>query len=268
MATYVVGDVQGCFQELVALVKKINFKSGIDQIWFVGDLINRGPDSLQTVQYVKALGDSAVTILGNHELSALAYWRLRKKAPKDLESLFHHPEAEEIMNWMEGLPLAHYSPDYDCLMVHAGVPRDWSLTQTMARAAELQMVLKSPQKMDYYRHMYGDHPSQWSPSLKNWDRIRFITNAFTRMRYCYNNGALDMVQKGPPATAPDYLKPWFELKPLIPLPKIVFGHWAALMGKTHRDDVIAVDTGCVWGYYLSAYRLEDGKLFQVKSQQQ
>jgi len=267
MANYVIGDLQGCYSELEALLKKINFNSKDDILWFVGDLVNRGPQSLECVQFVKALGNNAVTVLGNHDLSCLAKWRLGEDPPKTLQTLFSHADANQLMDWMEQLPLAHYSASLDCLMVHAGVPCTWTLEQTLEAAQELSLVLNSANKIQYYKNMYGDEPAYWSSDLIGQSRLRYITNAFTRMRFCYKDGKMEFQHKMVPSMAPQNLIPWFNLPSPIPRTKILFGHWAALMGVTHNDQFIGLDTGCVWGHYLSAYRIEDGQKFQVASQQ-
>ncbi len=266
MSTYVIGDLQGCFDELQALLRKIKFNPEIDVVWFAGDLVNRGPKSLECVRFVKSLGNAAVTVLGNHDLSCLYKWTCKKPPPIKLRKLFRANDAKQLMRWLQKQPLAHYDADYDVLMVHAGVPPQWSLSQTMLSAAELNKVLNSKKtKKKFYQNMYGNRPETWKSGLKGHKRLRYITNALTRMRWCSEGGALKLSSRASPQKRPKGLLPWFEFERIMPLPKVVFGHWAALMGKTQSKKFIGVDTGCVWGNYLTAYRLDDGKYFKVKA---
>ncbi len=263
MATYAIGDLQGCYDELQRLLQKIKFNPDKDILWFVGDLVNRGPKSLECLRFVKSLGGGAVTVLGNHDLSCLAKWHLKQPPPITLRKLFKAEDAAELMCWLEKQPLAHYDIKFNTLMVHAGVPPKWTLSQTMLCATELSLTLQSKKKKKYYRHMYGNKPEIWSDKLKGYARLRYITNALTRMRFCTLNGGLDLKTKSSPRHHSKKIKPWFMFEHPLPLPEIIFGHWAALMGKTGSKRYIAVDTGCVWGNYLTAYRLDDGKYFQV-----
>ncbi len=265
MSTYAIGDLQGCFDELQQLLKKIKFNPAKDTLWFVGDLVNRGPKSLECLRFVKSLGSSAITVLGNHDLSCLARWRLKQRPPITLRKLFKAKDAEELMYWLERQPLAHYDIKFNKLMVHAGVPPKWSLSQTMLCATELSLTLQSKKKKKYYRHMYGNKPEFWREKLTGYARLRYITNALTRMRFCTLKGGLDLKTKSSPSHHSKKIKPWFSFDHPLPLPDIIFGHWAALMGKTGSKHFIAVDTGCVWGHNLTAYRLDDGKYFSVKA---
>lgn len=265
MATYVIGDLQGCFDELQVLLRKIKFDRETDKLWFAGDLVNRGPKSLDCVRFVKDLGNAAVTVLGNHDLSCLYKWHCKKSPPVTLRKLFRAKDAAELMVWLQKQPIAHYDSNYDVLMVHAGVPPQWSLSQTMVCAAELSRVLNSKKTKKFYQQMYGNKPDTWKSGLKGHKRLRYITNALTRMRYCTTNGALKLESRASPNRIPKGLMRWFDYPHLIPLPKVVFGHWAALMGKTGNKQFIGVDTGCVWGNHLTAYRLDDGKYFKVKA---
>jgi bis(5'-nucleosyl)-tetraphosphatase (symmetrical) len=265
MATYAIGDLQGCFDELQALLKKIKFDPKKDKLWFAGDLVNRGPKSLECVRFVKSLGNSAVTVLGNHDLSCLAKWYCKKPPPIKLRKLFNAKDAKHLMHWLQKQPLAYYDKEFDTLMVHAGVPPAWSLSQTMLAASELKMVLNSKRAKNFYQHMYGNQPDSWKSGLKGNKRLRYITNALTRMRWCTKQGALDLDCKASPSSKPKNLLPWFEFERELALPKVIFGHWAALMGNTGSKQFIGVDTGCVWGHYLTAYRLDDGHRFTLKA---
>jgi len=265
MSSYVIGDLQGCFDELQSLLKKIKFDPIKDKLWFAGDLVNRGPKSLECVRFVKNLGSSAVTVLGNHDLSCLAKWYCKRPPPIKLQKLFKAKDAAELMRWMRKQPLAHYDSEYDVLLVHAGVPPEWSLSQTMLAASELSLVVNSKHAKKFYQEMYGNQPDRWKSGLKGNTRLRYITNALTRMRWCTKQGALDLDCKSAPKSKPKNLLPWFDFKRNMSLPKVVFGHWAALMGETGTEQFIGVDTGCVWGNYLTAYRLEDGRRFTLKA---
>ena len=265
MSSYVIGDLQGCFDELQLLLKKINFNPKEDKLWFAGDLVNRGPKSLECVRFVKSLGDSAVTVLGNHDLSCLAKWYCNKPPPIKLRKLFKAKDAKQLMHWLQKQPLAYYDYEYDVLMVHAGVPPAWSLSETMLAASELSLVLQSKHAKRFYKKMYGNQPDKWKSGLKGNRRLRYITNALTRMRWCTKQGALDLDCKSAPQSKPKNLLPWFKFQRTLSLPKVVFGHWAALMGETGTKQFIGVDTGCVWGNYLTAYRLEDGRRFMVNA---
>ncbi len=261
MSTYVIGDLQGCFVELRLLIQKIQFRPEKDRLWFVGDLVNRGPHSLACLRFVKELGDSAITVLGNHDLSLLSLWYTRKKPSKSLKQIWQAEDAEELMNWLSGLPLVHYDEKLDCLMVHAGVPAIWSLEQTLNAGKELSDVLKGSDPLTYYQNMWGDQPAQWNDELQGMDRLRYITNALTRMRFCTVDGQLELQNKVASGKQPEDLIPWFELPSRQLKSKIVFGHWASLMGKTGSEQFIGVDTGCVWGNQLTAYCLETNRFY-------
>ncbi len=262
MSTYAIGDLQGCFIPLKKLLKKINFDPDKDKLWFVGDLVNRGPDSLGCLKFVKSLGKTATVVLGNHDLSLLSYWYTGVKPSKLLLPIWEDKEVESLIHWLSLQPLAHYDKKLDFLMVHAGIPSDWGLKRTLRASNELQQIIQGKMSRYYFQNMWGDLPSKWNKKSQGIDRLRYITNALTRMRYCHQNGALDFEHKGPVGSHPDYLLPWFRLNRKKKLPKVIFGHWASLMGETCSEQYIAIDTGCVWGNYLSAYRLEDGQYFK------
>lgn len=272
MSTYAIGDIQGCFQELQDLLAKIHFDRSRDQLWFTGDLVNRGPDSLATLRFVKELG--AITVLGNHDLHLLAIAEgIDKHGRKDtLDEVLDADDSDELLHWLRHRPLLHHDPDSDYVMVHAGLPPQWDLHQAAALAAEVEQVLRSHHYRDLLDHMYGNQPAVWSDKLKGMDRHRFVINACTRMRFCDEHGVMDFAQKGPPGTAPEPLHPWFTLASRQTRKHpIVFGHWAAIYAGNITDfnqyNVSPLDTGCVWGDKLTAMRLEDGKFFHARSRQ-
>ena len=274
MTTYAIGDLQGCLSPLRHLLDKLAFDPASDALWFAGDLVNRGPESVEALRFVKSLGDTAICVLGNHDLHFLALYH---GCTPDfagnrhtLEKLLAAPDCAELARWLRHKPLAHY----DCiateqsgvqfyLMVHAGLAPQWSLRRTMELAAEVEIALKGPEHMDFLRAMYGDTPSQWHHTLSGYERLRVITNYLTRLRFCNEQGVMNLQIKEAANKAPEGFKPWFHFEQITPATNILFGHWAALEGVTGRPQVYALDTGCVWGRELSMMRLEDHKLFSV-----
>ena len=264
MATYAIGDVQGCWDPLARLLDGIGFDPGADRLWFVGDLVNRGPDSLRVLRFVRALGPGAVTVLGNHDLHLLAVASgVRKATRKDsLQEVLQAEDRDDLLAWLRALPLAHRERAHPHLMVHAGVPPAWSAAEALERAAEVEVALRSDAFTDFLRHMYGNYPDRWDPGLEGWERLRVITNCLTRMRFCAADGKLDLDNKSGPADANRGFAPWFAHpgRRTADTP-VLFGHWAALDGKADLPNVFALDTGCVWGGRLRALRLDDGALF-------
>lgn len=274
MSTYAIGDLQGCYSELQDLLDKINFDENEDQLWFAGDLINRGPESLICLRFVKSLGKSAKVTLGNHDLHLLAVaYKVRKPHKKDtLDEIIEAKDADESLDWVRQQSLLVHDPDLDFTMVHAGLPPQWSLAQSIELAQETESLLQSKKFNDFIYHMYGDQPDVWSESLKGDDRYRFIINCFTRMRYCDANGKIDLNETGAPGTQSKSLIPWYALpERKTKKEKIIFGHWSTvtLRKETNFDqyNVYPLDTGCLWGGTLTAMRLEDEKLFSVPSRQ-
>jgi bis(5'-nucleosyl)-tetraphosphatase (symmetrical) len=263
MATWAIGDVQGCWEPLARLLEACAFDPAADRLWFVGDLVNRGPDSLRVLRFVHGLGARAVTVLGNHDLHLLAVAAgVRKASRKDsLSAILEAEDREPLLAWLRTLPLAHREGGFPHLMVHAGVPPAWSAGDTLALAAEVQAALRGPGCGDFLRHMYGDHPDRWDDGLAGHERLRVITNCLTRMRFCRADGTLDLDNKSPPEDASHGFLPWYRHagRRAADTP-IVFGHWAALEGRADTPNVHALDTGCVWGGRLTAMRLEDGRL--------
>ena len=269
MAIYAIGDVQGCFDELQELVNYISFKPKKDQLWFVGDLVNRGPKSLETLRWVKSLGNAATTVLGNHDLHLLAAYVGAKEisTTSSLFPILKAYDADELLDWLRHRPLMRYNKKLDFALVHAGLPPQWTIQDALHYAKEVEKVLRSKKYEDFIFNMYGDAPKQWDGRLKGWNRLRAITNFFTRMRYCTNKGVMDFTEKGPPGTQSPRLKPWYEIKTRNSQDTtIVFGHWSTL-GYMYGHNVIATDTGCLWGGYLTAVKIDEEELsiYQVKS---
>ena len=267
MATYVIGDIQGCFKELELLLEKINFDQANDQLWFVGDLVNRGPQSLETVQFVRALGAAAKCVLGNHDIHLIACYAgvQHCKAKSSLNQILHHHAADEIIAWLRSQPLLHYDARLNWVMVHAGFIPQWDLTLAQSCAAEVETQLRSEQFADFLANVYGDYPDQWSSRLSGHDRWRVILNAFTRLRLCNRRGRMDFNYKGPPGGQAAHLHAWFDVPRKSSQVNIVFGHWSAL-GLKQTPRLLGIDTGCLWGRRLTAARLDAApvKLYQLE----
>lgn len=266
MPTYAIGDVQGCYAALQKLLKHIQFDPAQDQLWFTGDLVNRGSQSLEVLRFVKQLGNNQRTVLGNHDLHLLAC--AYKQHPGWDEDTFSDilsaPDREELIDWLRHQVLFYYDPTLDYALVHAGLEQSWDVAKAQALSREMETILQGDQITEFLGHMYGDQPDYWDETLTGWDRLRAITNYFTRVRFCYPNGHLELSDKGPAAAPQERLLPWFKLPDRVNSDlKIIFGHWAALGGITHTPNAYSLDTGCVWGFKLTAMRLEDGKRFGV-----
>ncbi len=260
MRTFAIGDIQGCFAEFEQLLERIAFDPERDRLWLVGDLVNRGPQSLQVLRRVKSLGDAVVTVLGNHDLHLLAAALSPTESlkPKDtLGEIFEARDRDELLHWLRYRPMLHSDDALGYTMVHAGFAPQWNLTQAQACARELEAALRDEQAcVELFANMYGDQPDLWSDDLKGFARLRFITNCFTRLRFCFEDGRLDLNYKGSIAKAPKKLVPWFKApQRRWRGTRIVCGHWSAL-GFHHADDVLSIDTGCVWGDRLCAVRLD------------
>ena len=265
MATYAIGDVQGCYDELRELVAAIAFDPLRDRLWFVGDLVNRGPASLQVLRYVRELGECAVTVLGNHDLHliALALGSSRQRGEDTLEEVLRAPDRDELIAWLRARPMLHVEEGY--VMVHAGLLPQWSTDQAVTLAGEVEAALRGPKHQKFFAHMYGSKPARWKDALEGWERLRVIVNAMTRMRFCSVDGTMEFASKGEITDAPADFMPWFE----VPGRKsaastLICGHWSAL-GLKVMPGLLALDTGCVWGGKLTAIRLDDRKLTQVAS---
>lgn len=259
MATYAIGDLQGCADELRALLARMNFDRSRDRLWFVGDLVNRGPRSLETLRFVRALGDAATVVLGNHDfhLLSLAEGHAKRRADDTLDEVLAAPDAGELLHWLRQRPLLHVAQGY--AMVHAGLLPQWSIEKARSLAAEVEAALRADGYREFLAHLYGAEPRCWRDDLSGWDRLRVVVNAMARLRYCTVEGEMDLSAKG--NRAPAGYRPWFDLRPVGERP-IICGHWSAL-GLKLSENLIALDTGCVWGGSLSALRLEDHRLFQV-----
>jgi bis(5'-nucleosyl)-tetraphosphatase (symmetrical) len=258
MATYAIGDVQGCFDELQALLERVGFDRALDRLWFVGDLVNRGPKSLQALRFVKELGDRAIVVLGNHDLHLLTQHEgfERKRKDDTFDDVLGAPDANELMNWLRSRPMMHVEGHF--AMVHAGLLPQWTIEKSLLLAHEVERALRAPNYRDFLANMYGSKPERWDDALAGWDRLRVIVNAMTRMRFCSPDGVMEFRSNGvePPA---GYMA-WYQAR--ADDKSIVFGHWSA-QGLKLSDRIAALDSGCVWGGALSALRLEDRWLVQV-----
>jgi bis(5''-nucleosyl)-tetraphosphatase (symmetrical) len=266
MAVYAIGDVQGCFDELQRLLERIRFDPAEDRLWFVGDLVNRGPKSLEVLRFVKGLKERAATVLGNHDLHllAVALGAARRRYSDTLDAVLKADDREELVSWLRFRPLLHYDPALAWTLIHAGLPPQWDLPKAKECAAEVEAVLRGYDHTAFLANMYGNMPSRWSEVLSGWDRLRFIVNCFTRLRYCDAAGHLALEEKGPPGTQPPHILPWFTVPGRASLGiNIVFGHWSTL-GSHRAQGILALDSGCLWGGCLTAARLDgDGELISV-----
>jgi bis(5'-nucleosyl)-tetraphosphatase (symmetrical) len=268
MAVYAIGDLQGCYDSFQRLLDKLKFDPDKDRLWLTGDLVNRGPKSLKTLRFVRGLGKSARVVLGNHDLHLLALAHDVGDATDRFGSLAKTLKADdldELLDWLRRRPLVHYSKKLDTLLVHAGLPPQWSVGKALARAKEVETKLRGRGYVKFLRKMYGNSPDRWSGDLSGNKRLRYIVNCLTRIRMIDNKDRLDFEHKGPPAAARKGLKPWFEAEePAWEGTRIVFGHWSAL-GLVINPKLICVDTGCVWGRQLTAVQLaKRPKVTQVK----
>lgn len=267
MSTYVIGDIQGCYDELIALLDSIHFSEG-DALWLVGDLVNRGPQSLEVLRFLKNFRGTLHCVLGNHDLHLLACAQgVRPVKPSDTFSdVLTAPDRDELLFWLRQQSLIHYDEQLQTVMAHAGIYPFWHLADSLIYAQSVQDLLQSDHYALLMQHMYGDVPTHWSNDLDAWPRYRFIINAFTRMRTINDDDSLNLNFDGPLADLPKGCQPWFNrLLPEYRSLRIVFGHWAALMGETHMPNVNALDTGCVWGRGLTAQCLESNKRFLIPS---
>ena len=258
MATYAIGDVQGCYDELRTLLERVGFNRAHDRLWFVGDLVNRGPKSLEVLRFVKELGDCAVVVVGNHDLHLITQYEgfERKRKDDTFNDVLGAPDAKELIDWLRTRPMMHVEGSW--AMVHAGLLPQWSIGKAVLLAQEVEQALRVPHYRDFLAHMYGGKPERWEDGLAGWDRLRVIVNAMTRMRFCAPDGAMEFQSTGvePPAgyTA------WYQARQ--DEKTVLFGHWSAL-GLKLTDRIAGLDTGCVWGGPLTALRLEDRWLVQV-----
>ncbi len=264
MATYAVGDIQGCLSPLQCLLEEVSFHPEKDTLWVVGDMINRGPNCLATLRYLYNFRDCVKVVLGNHDLHLLAVAHHRRGLNRSdtLDKILEAPDREELLEWLRHQPLVHHDKKLGFTMVHAGIPPQWSIRKALKRSREVEKRLQGKKFKQFLSDMYGNRPDKWRSTLHGTKRLRVITNYFTRMRLCTPDGRVDLTHKGSPKNAPKGYLPWFEHKKRkARKDKIVFGHWAALEGKCDAPNVYALDTGCVWGGRLTMMRLEDEKIF-------
>ncbi len=271
MTTYAIGDVQGCYAELQLLLTKIAFDPSRDRLWFTGDLVNRGPDSLATLRFLSQLQPAPVVVLGNHDLHLLAVAAgVAALKPGDtFGDILQAPDKSALCQWLRQQPLLHHDPDLGYTLIHAGLAPQWDLALSRQCAHEVETVLRDEQRyLDFLQQMYGNKPTHWTPQLAGWDRLRFITNCLTRLRFCDSDGNLSLKEKSSPNPETQALIPWFA----VPWRAhanvtVIFGHWAALNGRSEQANTHALDTGCVWGNKLTAMRLCDQKRFSVPALQ-
>ncbi len=285
MAIYLVGDIQGCFNELTSLLSQVNFDRNSDVLYLAGDLVARGPNSLETLRFVKSLGECAKVVLGNHDLHLLAVYAGIKKAKKSdhLSELLAAPDIKELMDWLAGQPLIQKIPNTrtnpatistaspvnngNAYMTHAGISPQWQLSDALEQAELIQTKLASPDRNTWLALMYGEKPNDWHQAVSDEEKFRYSINALTRMRFCFMDGTLEFEQKdSPEATSVSNIVPWFELSQTINNTHWVFGHWASLMGKSSHPNIYPLDTGCVWGNQLTMLRWHDKKYFIQSSE--
>lgn len=262
MPTYAIGDIQGCYDEMRRLLDTIAFDPSSDRLWLVGDLVNRGTQSLEVLRYVRGLGDRVIVVLGNHDLHLLVVAAgVRKPHRGDtLDALLSAPDRDELLDWLRRQRLMHAGDGY--AMVHAGLLPQWSIAQALALAHEVEAALRHFDYGEFLRHMYGNAPVQWHDGLTGFDRLRVIVNAMTRLRLCTPEGAMEFTHKTGLKGMPTGYLPWFDVPACASRETpVLFGHWAAL-GLLLRPDVLGLDSGCVWGRRLTALRLEDRRVFQ------
>ncbi|KTC64636.1 bis(5'-nucleosyl)-tetraphosphatase (plasmid) [Legionella adelaidensis] len=267
MADYAIGDIQGCYDPLQRLLEKIHYNERQDRLWFVGDLVNRGPQSLQVIRFVKSLPLKPIVCLGNHDLHLLARiftHPVRINKDDTLHELLQASDSEEIGHWLRKQFILFYDATLNIVMCHAGIAPIWDLPTAIKLSRELEAVLHGEDYLYFLNNMYGNEPTHWSNSLPRLERLRLICNYFTRMRFCNENGDLNLSYKGTIADAPAHLFPWFLVPNRIEIPAdIVFGHWAALMARSPHPRIHALDSGCYWGNSLTAICLQDKQRYTV-----
>jgi bis(5'-nucleosyl)-tetraphosphatase (symmetrical) len=267
MSTYLIGDVQGCYEPLQRLLEKINFDPADDKLWFCGDLVNRGGQSLEVLRLLESLSHSVSVTLGNHDLHVLASYDQfphGNSGNNEFDTLFAASDCEQLIEWLRQQPLAVFSEQHRLLRVHAGVIPQWDWKMAVSAGEEVSAMIKSDQRGQFFRHMYGNRPRRWRDERTGWKRLRLSTNILTRLRFCDELGRGLYKASGPPASQQDRYKPWFKHKHRLTRDiSVVFGHWAAL-GVRVKKRYISMDSGCVWGGKLSALRLEDRELIKIK----
>ena len=262
--TFAVGDIQGCLEPLLRLLDRVNFDESRDQLWCVGDLVNRGPDSLGTLEFLHSIRKSTKVVLGNHDLHllAIAYGVKKVKKDNELALIAKSKNADTLMEWLRKQPLLHWDKDKKLAMCHAGVPPMWDLKTAKALSNEVQTVLKSSSHKTIYKTMYGDTPDVWTDNLQGNERLRVIINYFTRMRFLGANGQLNLENKERADKAINEYQPWFSYPHKLKKTRLLFGHWAALEGMFDHSQITGLDTGCVWGGPLTLLNVDTGKRYQ------
>jgi bis(5'-nucleosyl)-tetraphosphatase (symmetrical) len=261
MAIYVIGDIQGCYDEFRRLLEQINFDPRKDKLWLAGDIVNRGPSSLQVLRFIKSLGKSALTVLGNHDLHLLALSQGNQKHYKhgSLIDILQAPDRDELIHWLRHQPIMYHNKILGYSLIHAGLPPQWDISSALLYARELEVAIQGAYFHDFCHAMYGNEPAAWSEELTGMDRLRFITNSFTRLRYCTTDGRLALQEKGPPSSQDKSVVPWFEFADRASRnDRIIFGHWSTL-GYYNANNVWGIDTGCLWGGQLTALKLRKQK---------
>jgi bis(5'-nucleosyl)-tetraphosphatase (symmetrical) len=264
MATYAIGDIQGCYAALQGLLGEIGFSASRDRLWLVGDLVNRGDASLEVLRFVRDLGSAAVTTLGNHDLHLimLAEGCSRLNREDTLDAVLAAPDRDPLLAWLRTQSMFHVEGEY--AMVHAGVLPQWSIAQAGELGGEVELALRGTDYADFLANLWGSEPAQWSEHLRGWDRLRVIVNAMTRMRFCTPDGHMEFRSKGPLDSAPPGYLPWFAApRRASATHTVVCGHWSAL-GFRREEKLLALDSGCLWGGCLTGVRLEDRKVFQYR----
>ncbi len=266
MALYAVGDLQGCLDPLKCLLERVNFDPARDHLWLVGDLVNRGPQSLETLRFLYAMRESVTSVLGNHDLHllAVAHNIERLKKGDTLREILDAPDCDDLLDWLRRQKLMHYDAERDIVLVHAGIPPQWSLKKALRRAAEVEEVLLDDARLPLFLDgMYGNEPAKWDKDLHGVTRLRVITNYFTRMRFCTADGTLDLKSKEGVGSAPPGYAPWFSHPNRKARgQKLIFGHWAALEGRCDEPGLFALDTGCVWGGAMTLLDVDSGRKYR------
>jgi len=263
MAIYAIGDIQGCYDSLRRLLDKIDFNPLRDRLWLVGDLVNRGAHSLEVLRFIKSLGEAALNVLGNHDLHLLMLAEGYSKVQRGdtLEAILRAPDREELLTWLRCQPLMHVEDGY--ALVHAGLLPQWSVTRARALAHEVEAALQASDYRECLANMWGNEPASWDDNLEGWARIRAVVNAMTRMRFCTPAGLIEFRAKGKLEDAPPGYLPWFAVPGRQSANHVlVTGHWSAL-GLKLEENLLALDSGCLWGGHLTAVRLADHTVFQV-----
>ena len=267
MAQYAVGDIQGCYRPLREGLDRLQFDPAKDILWCAGDLVNRGPQSLDVLRFLKELGDSARLVLGNHDLHLLAaYYGQKELGSRDTaQEILDAPDCDELIFWLRSQPLLQLDTQLKIVMTHAGLPPMWTVAKAQGLAKEVSEAIQASKASKFFASMYGNSPDLWSDDLEGTDRLRLITNYLTRMRFISPEGKLDFTAKGDPAARPFGHLPWYELEHQLDDYRVVFGHWAALKGETGHQRFLGLDTGCVWGGCLTFCNLEEStKLVRVE----